>query len=192
MDQLPLWVITFWKTMTDVVEKQKIWQRSSQWLDHEQTRTQDKETIQAISRARDMLMHLGWNIQLPHSRKTQTTIRLTTFLSTAWLSDEHIDMMMEELSNEVASDHELSNKVIIAPLAFSAKLQSIDIAKVTTFTRKNALLLCWYEKHVKECGVEELYFLVHVGGNHWIAGLLDFKQCSVAFGKSLITQSHTD
>jgi hypothetical protein len=175
--------------MTDVVEKQKIWQRSSEWLDHEQTRTQDKETIQAISRAREMLMHLGWNIQLPHSRKTQTTIRLSTFLSTAWLSDEHVDMMMEELSNEVASDHELSNKVIIAPLAFSAKLQSIDAAKVTTFTRKNALLLCRYEKHVKESGVEELYFPVHVGGNHWIAGLIDFKQCSIAFGKSLITQS---
>ena len=181
-DRLPLWVITLWKTMGQMVEMQSSWQRSSQWLDEEEDKTRDTPTIEAISQTRESLMRLGWNIKLPYSRQTRTTIELTTFLSIKWLSDEHIDMMMEELSNEVTSDPELAKKVIIAPLAFSEKLQSIAAAKHTTYTRQNALLLVRYEKHIKDNGTDELYFPVHVRGNHWIAGLIDFKDGVICFG----------
>ena len=184
-DRLPLWVITFWKRMAEVVEKQETWRKTFSWLDREERQTQDTQMLQTIKQARDMLAHLGWNSKLPLSRHTQTTILLTTLLSTAWLSDEHIDMMVEELSNEIASDSKLLKKPIIAPLAFSVQLEAAEAAGHTT-SRKNPILLSRYEKHIKEAGIEELYFPAHVRKNHWIAGLVDFKQHVIRFGEFLI------
>jgi hypothetical protein len=92
--------------------------------------------LQTIKQARDKLAHLGWNSILLLSRHTQTTILLTALLSTAWLSDEHINMMMEDLSNEIASDSKLSKKPIIAPLAFAVQLEAVEAACHTTYTRK--------------------------------------------------------
>ena len=181
-DRLPLWVITFWRSMARVLGMQNMWRRSFQWLEEEGRKAHDTITIKAVDRAKDMLSHLGWNVPLPHVRQTETTAILTTLLSTAWLSDTHVDIMMEELSTELVSAPEFSKRVIIAPLAFSAKLQSMQATKHHSYTPKNALLLCRYEKHIKESGVEELYFPVHVSGNHWITGLVDFKRGNICFG----------
>jgi hypothetical protein len=183
MDRLPFWVITFWKTMAKMVEKQTIWKRCCKWLDSEEAKTKDTTTIKAICAARQLTTSIGWNQTLPYSRQTVTTLDLTSLLSTAWLSDEHIDMMMQELSDQVASDPELARRVIIAPLAFSAKLKHMALIKHDPYSKKNAPLLCRYEKHVKENGIEALYFPVHVGGNHWIAGHLNFKEGFISFGQ---------
>ncbi|KAK6984674.1 hypothetical protein R3P38DRAFT_2806295 [Favolaschia claudopus] len=67
-------------------------------------------------------------------------------LSNAWLSDDHIDMMMTDLSARLAAEPELAQRVLIAPLAFS------------------------------RTGLTELHFPIHIHGNHWIAGTVDFKQ----------------
>ena len=112
-EHLPLWVITFWKRMAEVIKKQETWRKTISWLDQEERQTQDTQILHTIEQARDTLSRLGWNSTLPHYRH-QTTTLLTTFLSMAWLSDEHIDMM-EELSKEITSDSGLINKSIIAP-----------------------------------------------------------------------------
>ena len=127
-ERLPLWVLTFWKRMVEIIKKQETWQKTISWLDQEESQTQHTQALHTIKQARDILACLGWNSSLPLSQHMQTTNLLTTFLSTAWLSDEHIDMMMEELSNEITSDTELINKPIIAPLAFSIQLEAVEAA----------------------------------------------------------------
>jgi hypothetical protein len=93
-------------------------------------------------------------------------------------------MMMEELSIQLeASDPDLAKRVIIALLAFSAKLESAALAKHDLYSRKNAPLLHQYEKQVKEEGVEILYFLLHVSGNHWISACLNFRKHDISFGQ---------
>ena len=139
------------------------------WLNSEKDKTTDTPTIQAVGEAKHLLTSIGWRQTLLYSQKTVTTVDLISLLSTAWLSDEHIDMMMEELSIQLtASDPDLAKRVIIAPLAFSAKLDSAALVKHDSYSRKNAPLLYRYEKQVKEEGVEILYFPIHVSGNHWI------------------------
>lgn len=166
----------------NVLGMQDMWRQSSRWLDEEGEKAHDALMIKAVNQAKDMLSWLGWNIPLPYVHQTETTAILTTLLSTAWLTDAHVDIMMEELSAEVASVPDISKSVIVAPLAFSTKLQSIESTKHQSYTPKDALLICHYKKHIKEHGVEELYFPVHVSGNHWIVGLIDFKQGNICFG----------
>ena len=58
---------------------------------------------------------------------------LSVLLSTVWLSDEHINMMMEELAARLAADPDTASKVIIAPLVFQIQINN---AKVKTYTKK--------------------------------------------------------
>lgn len=108
-----------------------------------------------------------------------TSAYLAKLLGTVWLNDDHIDMMMEELSKEVSSDPGLVDKVIIARLLFAQQVLNVK----ERYTWKNAPLLCHYEKHIKENNAKELYFPIHVNVNHWIVGLIDFKNKTISFGQ---------
>jgi hypothetical protein len=133
-DHLPLWVISFWKTVVDIVAKQNWWKKCLKWLNNEEGKTTDLLTIQAVGEAKRLLASIGWRQTLPYSQKTVTTIELTSLLSIAWLSDDHINMMVEELSIQLAaSDPDLAKRVIIAPLAFSAKLESAAMTKQDSY-----------------------------------------------------------
>lgn len=57
---------------------------------------------------------------------------LSALLSTVWLSDEHINLMMEELAARLAADPDTASKVIIASLAFQIQINN---AKVKTYKK---------------------------------------------------------
>jgi hypothetical protein len=178
-ERFPLWVLSFWKKLAEITAIQSTWRKSCQWLDNEENKTRHLPTISAISATRHILASLGWNLRLTYLQGTVTSAHLAKLLGTIWLDDDHIDMMMEELSKEVASDPGLAEKVIIAKLFFSHQLLNVD----GKYTRKNAPLLCRYEKHIKSNNTEELYFPIHVNTNHWISGLVNFKKQTISFGK---------
>ena len=179
MDRFPLWVVAVWRMLSDAVGMQTTWRRGYQWLDNEEKKTRDPATIEAIHKARERLTSLGWDVRLAYQRGTVTTAHLATLLGTGWLNDEHIDMMMEELSKQITSDPELCDKIIIAPLAFARQACN---AKGKKYSRQTTPLFCRYEKHTKEANVKELYFPVNINTNHWIAGLIDFERSTISYG----------
>ncbi|KAJ6582431.1 hypothetical protein B0H10DRAFT_2198477, partial [Mycena sp. CBHHK59/15] len=101
-------------------------------------------------------------------------LQLALILSHAWLSDDHIDMMMADLSARVEADPELAAK---------------DRANKKTYKREDTHLLARYEEHIKRTGVAQLYFPLHINNNHWIAGLVDFKQGLIGTGDSRVNSS---
>ena len=106
-------------------------------------------------------------------------------LRTVWLSDEHI---MEELAARLAVDLiQTASKVIIAPLAF--QIQINNNAKVKTYTKNNSPLLHRYHKRIKE-GVEKIYFLINVNGDHWIADVVDVQAQSVGYGTKQLNEDY--
>lgn len=179
MERFPLWILTFWKELSETVTTQSSWKKACQWLDSKENTKTDLPTIDAVHAAREILASLGWNVHLTYLQRTVTSAHLATLLGTMWLNDDHIDMMMEELSKEVASDPVLAKKVIIAKLFFAQKVLNSS----GKYTRKDAPLLCRYEKHIKDNDTEELYFPMHVNTNHWIAGCIHFKSRTISFGK---------
>jgi len=187
-DRLPFWVITAWKTLSEAVAMQKKWRKSRQWLDNEEKKTRDPPTIDAIRATRQQLTSLGWNSRLAYQRGNVSSALLAELLGTIWLSDEHINMMMEELSKQIATDLELADKIIIAPLAFSAQACA---AKGKKYTRQSSPLLFHYEKRIREKNVEELYFPIHVKRSHWIVGLIDFRKGTISFGELIHLTMHS-
>jgi hypothetical protein len=147
-------------------------------LDSEEDKTKDLPTIDAVCAARKILSSIGWNVPLTYLQSTVNSVHLAKLLGTMWLNDDHINMMMEELSKEVAFNPGLTRKVIIAKLSFAQQVLNVN----GEYTRKNAPLLCRYEKHIKDNDTEELYFPIHINMNHWIAGRIRFKSRTISFG----------
>jgi hypothetical protein len=156
-----------------------MWRRSREWTDQAlQKSSLDGEDCTALETARSLLDTLGWDTAI---HGPWTTFDLSIILSNAWLLDDHIDMMMADLSARVAANSELATKILIAPLAFS---QAIKNGVGKNYQRKDTPLLARYEEHIKQIGLIELHFPIHIHGNHWIAGVIDFKQNLIGTGTS--------
>lgn len=101
----------------------------------------DQETQETLDDALAMFDTIGWHCKLGYLRGATSAICLTDILGTAWLSDDHIDMMMEELSKNVATNADLTDRVMVAP-----------------DKKGGAVLLRRYKKHVTEKKTEKLLF----------------------------------
>ncbi|KAJ7504710.1 hypothetical protein B0H11DRAFT_1709383 [Mycena galericulata] len=179
-DRFPLWTLTLWKELLRVVEDQKMWKRSRDWIQTELEKPDlESGDLDALTTANSLLDTLGWDTKIHGS---WTTFNLSIILSYSWLSDDHIDMMMADLSARLAADPELAADVMIAPLAFAVAIMNGAANK--TYTRQDSTLLARYEEHIKKNGLTHLYFPLHIHNNHWIAGLIDFELGLIGTGES--------
>ncbi|KAJ6624095.1 hypothetical protein B0H10DRAFT_2213142 [Mycena sp. CBHHK59/15] len=81
-DRLPLWTLTFWEKMAEVVKHQALWKRSTVWLDTEGAKHNgDKETKKSVEAARAVMKTMGWNTPLTCLHGTRSTVDLAAFLS---------------------------------------------------------------------------------------------------------------
>lgn len=180
-ERLPMNALTFWKAMAETREKQAMWERSIHWLDVEEARCKDEETMEGIRMAKQGLTSIPWNAPLIYQNGMTGTLQLAILLSSAWLSDDHINMMMECLSEQVSADADLCSEVIIAPLWFSHALEKA--AQNGSYSKKAVPLLALYEARVKE-GIKRIYYPVNVNNNHWIAACIDFEHEVIGYGQS--------
>lgn len=107
-----------------------------------------------------------------------TTYHLTRFLGTRWLSDDNINMMVEELQDELGGRLDIS----VADLNFTAALQDIKAKFALPLEKRKKTLLGQYELRIKSGTLQKLYFPLYVNENHWVAVEIDF---TFSFGKSL-------
>ncbi|KAF8228740.1 hypothetical protein L208DRAFT_1066500, partial [Tricholoma matsutake] len=132
------------------------------------------------------LSMMGWNAPLTYCHGQVTTLTLSMLLSTVWLSDDHIDMMMEELAAQIAADPKLAAECVVAPLGFSSVIKAANFKK--RYTKRDTPLLCCYADHVKENNLWWLYFPIHINDNHWVVGFINFKDVTFGYGNPQVTR----
>ena len=180
-ERLPLCIVGFWREMANLIRDQDRWKHSVQWLEDERQRKgQTQETIKAIDEALTNLDSIARNTELTSSTAIASTLSLTTLVGNECLDDDHINLMMEFLSQRVSKDDKPLKKIIIAPLTFANELRN---NRHGTYLKKaNAPILCRCERHIKENRIDLLYFPVHVNSNHWIAAYVDFSNGKIGCG----------
>ena len=191
-DHLPLWIIKFWREAENLNRLQTTWRQCVKWLSHEEARSQRKKNGQpsesdSIQTARELLGSLPWNGKMKYCNSMTSTSQLSYFLGTFWLSDDHINMMIEEILLEMhTSKPEDLKYVQVASLSFAQELRSASVEKTLSLpiSDRRKTQLYKYELCVKEKGLQKLYFPIHVSENHWIVGMINFKKKSIAFGKN--------
>ncbi|KAF9034205.1 hypothetical protein BDZ89DRAFT_1111113 [Hymenopellis radicata] len=190
-ERFPLWVLAFWREMNQVAKKQRQWRESLQYLDCLKKKCSDETAramLDAVTRVELRLEDIGWNQPLAYTSTTVTTLDLAVLLSSEWLSDDHINMMTEYLTNELRKKPPIRDgkaaKIIIAAVEFGNAIQScVGEGRYTKDTGGG--ILERYENLILSEDIDELYIPFHVHGNHWIAGYVDFVRCRIGIGDSL-------
>ncbi|KAL1712277.1 hypothetical protein EV715DRAFT_213952 [Schizophyllum commune] len=179
-ERLPVWVIHFWRRLTPVVEAQKKWRASMSWL---AARHQAKDSPNALREtlvyAQAMFDRLGWDIRNPYGGRSTT---LASFLSTQWLTDDHVDMMCERTSDHVRADPILSTKVLVVGVVFSTYIRNLG-NKAAGW--QNSQTLQYVAHQIEEGNFELLVFPINLSNTHWIAGAYKIKEGIITYGDSL-------
>jgi len=175
-DRLPLWTVTFWKAMVDFAVQCDSWKHSMDWLKRVPAMEED------INEVFDVLSDLGWNTKLPYLRGAVTTRLFPAILSNEWLNDDHINIMMEELTQRLQCQAGLENKAMVAPLGLANELARTRGRKQIC-DRKSTPFLYLYAKRIQQKRIQQLYIPVHVNQNHWIVAYVDLERREVGYGE---------
>jgi hypothetical protein len=169
-ERFPLWVLSLWKEMQKTIEHQKLWKSLIQWLDSI-THPEDITT-----QAKDLINSLPWNKPL-HSGGV-TTLEFASFLGVSWLSDNQINMMVKALQKQMKTE-EGARGVLIEPLVLPWELVSVGKGWTDPLTSPYLSRLA----NQIEGGITTVWFPMNVNNNHWIAGRVDFEDCTFTFGE---------
>ncbi|KAK7035182.1 hypothetical protein R3P38DRAFT_2518543, partial [Favolaschia claudopus] len=137
-DRFPLHTLALWMEMSRMIEEQRSWKRSVEWLRKQRENCQDDLTKAMIDKAGTILKTMAWDAPLTYGRQSVSTFDLREFLGTVWLKTNNIDIMMEDLAERVASDPSVADRVIVAPLAF---VNAVLGARKGEYTKGKARLL---------------------------------------------------
>ncbi|KAI0329285.1 hypothetical protein GY45DRAFT_1253214 [Cubamyces sp. BRFM 1775] len=172
--RLPLYVLTYWREMSRVLEKGAKWRLTSRWLNQHVRRQED-----LVNKVHALLEVLPWGADLRAYGAATTTDTLALLLSNAWLDDELIDMLSNHLASRIRRDPHLTSKVAVATLSF----QHCILASYTGKNPPGSLPAFLYQlKQRIVDGVQRLYFPVNLDNAHWVAFCIDFETRTICHG----------
>ncbi|KIL56229.1 hypothetical protein M378DRAFT_182024 [Amanita muscaria Koide BX008] len=168
-DKLGFWVLRYWCQMADVIKKQEQWRRSFRYLDIQKTKSHKSVMADILADVENIVYNMAWNSWVSGLRGNACTSQLSSFIGNAWMSSDHIDMMIETLYLCLVNAN-TTEMIVIAPLVFSTNIW--QFARYADRTK----LLQHYESAVRSGRLEKLYFPLHVHDSHWICGVINFHE----------------
>ncbi|PPR06307.1 hypothetical protein CVT24_001091 [Panaeolus cyanescens] len=194
-ERFPVWVIRFWREMAHVSSGQSMWRRSLMWLETEKRLANEgagttvKEVVGQAERVLTALKWLPWNSPMAFKgikgRAIYNTLQLTGFLGSGWLTDTHIDIMLEVLPEQSPNVSQPRNAIAI-PMSFYHLITfRLDYHLSQPKDKMRDSYLGKLANQIKESNVHRLYFPVHVNNNHWVAGRIDFENKTISYADSL-------
>ena len=182
----PLWIIQYW---VELIPIRRIRQR---WLIADESLQKQSKPCHGIS-ATDLglirnvysaLSCIPWNRDIQGFSASVGTEFLAAYATTEWLNDEHITHMLDLLRGDVIREG-LSQIVEVGSIWFLPKLKQgyCDQEGYTSYGSYR-----WIRAHGQALGTgarSQLALIGNIGGNHWIALVIDVTQETVFYGDSL-------
>ena len=160
-----------------MIEKRARWQAADEWLVRW---GKSGELLEEADRAREMMSCLTWGLDISALGARCPKENLTVLLSDNWIDGETIDMMMFYLAAHVCLDPELQKTTVVAALNFQMHINRAY--ETGDYSKGSVPLLCRYTELFKEKKRTRLFFPAHIGGNHWVPFLIDFKTETIQHG----------
>jgi len=178
----PLWVISYWEGVLHLHDAHHMWSSALESLKRSVT---DEEVLQKSCEALDNLPWSG-KIQGFPSNSTGSTTILSCYFTAQWLSEEHINQILELLRDDLDANEKVSINIQDAYFFPKMKDGFVDQEK---YTSSKVFRWCREEGHNLETGVyDQLGFVVHIGGNHWVGVVCDFRKGVIWGGDSLANE----
>jgi hypothetical protein len=152
------------------IQCQGEWEKSVCWFDS------ITHPVEIVTQAKNIVRRLSWNelLNFPGT----TSLNLTGFLGTSWLSDTQIDMMVDILQEWMKTEKHTEGTTI-EPLTFSQEITLV--ARGIKEPTSKYLLKLTDQIHMMNVGT--LWFPIRVRNSHWVTGRVDLERHAFAFGK---------
>jgi hypothetical protein len=184
----PMWILSYWINLSEVHQLQLQWRDAEAALQKNCEAQKGKPSPLAplVTNVYAVLAGLPWNGQLSGRKIPITT--LSAYMTTEWLSDEHESQMLELLRQDLlrtALNSEVEvEEIHFIPLlcnAYSNRSQ-YPMDRHWTWLREKGHAIAT-PMGVRRQG--QAVALSNVGGNHWVAIVLDFEKATIQYGDSL-------
>ena len=181
--RFPLWVGTFWKMLSEVIQEQRAWRRAHEWLC---ALPQGLETrkFQAVLCRVPWKVNV-WILPVEADRMVTKASFFAALLSDGFLAERHIDAFVTHLNIEAWRMKPNAPGVLVADLLFANTLSLHCDATVSKFT--SCTVFGQYAAVFKQKKTYRiLMFPAHVGGTkdgHWVVFRVDFVKREYSYGE---------
>jgi hypothetical protein len=186
----PPWIVTYWAEVAHIGTVKNTWILAEEAMElQKKGKYRTEETNNLISRVYNALSTISWSSTLRGFPGTVSVECLAAYMTKDWLTDEHENQMLHLLERELArsSEHD-SERIYIAetffmPLLIGAYKEPDRANQYATASSFN-----WLRKRGQEFGTgarDKLATIANVGGNHWVAVVIDFRSLQILYGDSL-------
>lgn len=150
-------------------------------------KNQTEETKDLITWVYNTLATISWSATAQGLPASISVEYLAVYMMKAWLTDEHENQMLHLLGLELGRRGE-GKGINIAETTFVPSLirvykESDQDNQYATKSKYN-----WMQKKGQEFGtgiLDKLATITNVGGNHWVAVVIDFQLSQILYGDSL-------
>ncbi|TFK16527.1 hypothetical protein FA15DRAFT_662084 [Coprinopsis marcescibilis] len=186
----PLWIVIYWLQLEDISTKQKFWSKLQTESEKQLKRqkNQSAETKSLLRKAHNHLQALPWTGPL-HGVRGETSIdKITIYLTKEWLADDHIHHILELINRELEAtmmpNMDKPRFIIQESTHFLTLMGQAQENPSTYHTTSYDWL-----RHLGESLVGAVYnqfgTVINLGGNHWVACIIDFRKETIHYGDSL-------
>ncbi|KAL5536122.1 MARS2_3 [Sanghuangporus sanghuang] len=180
--RFPLAALTVYREFDRANDMRVCWRRAEKWMNRGKQTT---ELAAAVALTHKLLFVFEWDSELRAISSLAHSKELIDLLSNKWLSDSHIDMLLEVLT-ERANNNGICTDVLFAPCIFQQYiLQAYDQRSSTN--KRNIPLLEHYCQEFMAGRKQRLFFIAHINNNHWVPWKFDHSKGILGHGDSLET-----
>jgi hypothetical protein len=186
----PPWIVTYWAEAARIGTVKNTWILAEEAMElQKKGKHRTEETNDLITRAYNTLATISWSATVQGFPGTISVEYLATYMTKDWLTDEHEDQMLHLLGRELARSSEGdSERIYIAETFFMPSLIMVYKEPDRANQYATASSYSWLRKKGQEFGtgsLDKLATIANVGGNHWVAVVLDFRSSQILYGDSL-------
>jgi hypothetical protein len=184
----PPWIVTYWAEVARIGTVKNTWILAEEAMElQNKGKHQTEETKVLITRVYNTLATISWSATVQGFPGAVSVECLAAYMTKDWLTDEHENQMLHLLGRELARSSE-SEGIYIAETFFIPLLIMVHKEPNRANQYATASSYNWLRTKGQEFGtgvLDKLATITNVGGNHWVAVVIDFRLSQILYGDSL-------
>ena len=186
----PPWVVTYWAEAARIGTVKKKWILAEEAMElQKKGKHQTEETKDLITQVYNALATIPWSATIRGFPGTVSVEYLAAYMTKEWLTDENENQMLHLLRHELARGHDSEGEgIYIAETTFVPLLIRVYKGPDQDNQYATASRYNWLRKKGQEFGtgvLDKLATIANIGGNHWVAVVIDFRLSQILYGDSL-------
>lgn len=176
-ERFPVWILMYWKAIYHILTARRRWEAARVGLEE-----LAPAAARLVEQVHDALGCIPWSGHLNGFKFRSSIDTLAHYATDKWLGDEHETQLMELLEQEL---EEGQTRVVVADVFFTSMLERASQDPDGYLEEKDYRWLYKLGQKLMLGDHEQLAVITNIGGNHWVALVIDFVKEEVLYGDSM-------